>query len=259
MKEKSKVPAIDKMDQIFNYLYYKYSATQAEIARDLSLPKATVNRLLEVLTDYKYLIFEDKKYRLGEKFYFLSNKYEKHHLIKNIAYPYLEELSLKFKETFKLSILDDDKIRTIAKVESSDIVKVSVADNAIFPLHAGAASKLLICQLSERKLNKLLSKTLPRYTENTITDREKLKKELLKINIQKLSFDNMEHSKNIKAVAVPILDKRNRIIAAISCPCFPDDVNMTKVDNMINDMQKVCGEIGKRLEYFHAWYLSETL
>lgn len=250
MNKKSKVPAIDKMDQIFNYLYFKYSATQSEIAKDLNLPKATVNRLLSVLTDYKYLILEDKKYKLGEKFYFLSNKYEKHNLIKNIAYPYLEELSLKFKETFKLSILDHDKIRTIAKVESTDIVKVSVPDNAIFPLHAGAASKLLICQLSDSKLNKLLKKNLPKYTKNTITDREELKKELLKINIKKLSFDNMEHSNNITAVAIPILNNRNRIIAAISCPCFPNEINIEKTNSTIEDMKRIADEISKRLEYF---------
>ena len=79
---------------------------------------------------------------------------------------------------------------------------------------------------------------------------EKLKEELLKINIQKVSYDNMEHSKNIKAVAVPILDKKNRIIAAISCPCFPDDLTDEKSKFLVKEMQKTCEEISKRLEYF---------
>lgn len=250
MEEKSKVPAIDKADKIFNYLYYKYSATQSSISKDLNLPKATVNRLLEVLTNLKYLNYQDKEYTLGEKFYFFSNRYEKYTLIKNITHPYLEELSLKFKETFKLNILEDDKIRTIAKVESSDLVKIPVSENAIFPLHAGAASKLLICQLSNTKLDKLLEKTLPKYTENTITDREELKKELIKINSRKISFDNMEHSEKIKAVAVPVLNKNNRIIAAMSCPCFSDRWNDERMAKIAKAMEKACTEIGKRLEYF---------
>lgn len=251
MENKSKVPAVEKADKIFNYLYYHESAAQAEIARELDISKASVNRLLSVLLELKYLSFEDKKYSLGEKFYFFANKYERYTLIKNIALPYLEELSLKFKETFKISILDDYKIRTIVKVESSDLIKISVSENAIFPLHAGAASKLLICQLSDTRLNKLLEKTLPRYTENTITDREELKKELIKINSRKISYDNMEHSESIKAVAVPVLNKKNRIIAAMSCPCFPnlwDDERMKKISAA---MEKACTEIGKRLEYFN--------
>lgn len=250
MNEKSKVPAIDKADKIFNYLYYNYSATQSVIARDLGLSKATVNRLLEVLTNLKYLNIENKEYTLGEKFYFFSNRYEKYKLLKNITYPFLEELSLKFKETFKLSVLDNDKIRTISTVESTDIIKISVSENAIFPLHAGAASKLLICQLSDNKLNQLLPKNLPKYTENTITDRDILKKSLLKINLQKISFDNMEHSNNIKAVALPILDNRNRIIAAISCPCFPTNLNDEKLNLIIKDMKIVCEEITKKMDYF---------
>ena len=250
MSEKSKVPAIDKADKIFNYLYYKYSATQRSIAKDLGLSKATVNRLLEVLTNLKYLNFEDKEYTLGEKFYFFSNRNEKYTLLKNVTYPYLEALSLKFKETFKLSVLDNDKIRSISTVESSDIIKVSVSENAIFPLHAGAASKLLICQLSENRLNKLLPKILPKYTENTIIDREILKKALLKINLQKISYDNMEHSNNIKAVALPILDNRNRIVAAISCPCFPDNLTEEKLKLIVEEIKIACEEIGKKLDYF---------
>ncbi|RGY59726.1 IclR family transcriptional regulator [Fusobacterium ulcerans] len=251
METEKKVPAIEKADKIFKYLYYKESATQADISKDLGIPKATTNRLLSVLTELKYLNLEGREYKIGEKFYFFSNKHERYTLIKNIAYPYREELSLKFKETFKISVLDEDKIRSIGKVESSDFIKISVSENAIFPLHAGAASKLLICQLSEGRLNKLLEKTLPKYTENTITDREELKRELLKININKLSFDNMEHSVNIRAVAVPILDSKNRIVAAVSCPCFSDSLTDERALKIAESMRKSCEEISKRLEYFN--------
>ena len=250
MENKSKVPAVEKADRIFNYLYYNEAATQAEIARELNISKASVNRLLSLLLELRYLSIEDKKYSLGEKFYFFANKYERYTLIKNISRPYLEELSLKFKETFKMNILEEDKIRTIAKVESSDLIKIPVSENAIFPLHAGAASKLLICQLSNAKLDKLLEKTLPKYTENTITDREELKKELIKINSRKISFDNMEHSEKIKAVAVPVLNKNNRIIAAMSCPCFPERWNEERMGKIAKAMEKACSEIGKRQEYF---------
>lgn len=251
MENKSKVPAIEKADKIFNYLYYNEFATQTEIARELEISKASVNRLLSILTELKYLNLEEKRYSLGEKFYFFANKYERYSLIKTIAFSYLEELSLKFKETFKISILDNDKIRTIVKVESSDLIKIPVSENAIFPLHAGAASKLLICQLGDSVLNKLLEKNLPKYTENTITNREELKKELIKINSRKISFDNMEHSQNIKAVAVPVLNKNNRIIAAMSCPCFSNVWNDERMNKIAKAMEKACSEIGKRLEYFN--------
>lgn len=249
---KKKVPAIEKVDKIFNYLYYKEAVTQAEIARELDISKASVNRILFTLLELKYLRIENKKYFLGEKFYFFSNKHQKYSLIKNISYSYLEELSLRFKETFKISILDENKIRTIAKVESSDYIKISISENAIYPLHAGAASKLLICQLSNIKLDKILGKILPKYTENTITNINELKEELIQINSKKISFDNKEHSEKIKAVAVPILNKNNRIIAAMSCPCFADEWSEEKIVKIIEQMQKSCNEIGKKIENLNS-------
>ena len=53
MEIEKKVPAIEKADKIFKYLYYKESATQADISKDLGIPKATTNRLLSVLTELR--------------------------------------------------------------------------------------------------------------------------------------------------------------------------------------------------------------
>ncbi|WP_163468697.1 IclR family transcriptional regulator [Fusobacterium sp. IOR10] len=244
------VPAIEKADKIFTYLYHNEKANQVTISRELNLSKATVNRLLFVLVKLEYLNLNNSFYSLGNKFSIFSNKNNKYNIIMNITYPYLEELSLKFKETFKLSVLDENIVRCIASVESSDYIKVPVSNKAIFPLHAGAASKLLISQLSDNKLNNLLEKNLPKYTENTITDRETLKKELLKINFKKIAFDNMEHSEKIKAIATPILNENNQIIAAISCPCFPEDLTTEKIEIISKSMCYICDEISKKLKYF---------
>ena len=85
MEIEKKVPAIEKADKIFKYLYYKESATQADISKDLGIPKATTNRLLSVLTELKYLNLEGREYKIGKKFYFFSKKQERYTLTKNIA------------------------------------------------------------------------------------------------------------------------------------------------------------------------------
>lgn len=245
-----KVPAIEKADKIFEFLYEREKANQITISKELNIPKATTHRLLLFLTKLNYLNYENHLYSLGEKFFIFSNKRDKYSLIKNIACPYLEELSLKFNETIKLSILDDNVIRCIAKGMCGDFVKVVVNENSVYPLHAGAASKILICQLSESKLNKLLPPILPKYTENTIATREELKKELFKVNINKVAYDNREHSKEIKAVAVPVFDNKNRIIAAISCPFFSEEIMLEETNILISEMRKASNEISKRLNYF---------
>ena len=243
------VPALEKMDKILIYIYFNREVSQVEIVKNLNISRATAFRILHILVELNYLSITNKKYSLGDKFYlFLKNDIKDNFvLLKEVTYPYLEKLSLKFKETFKLSILDNDKVRTLCLVESSDLNKVSFSDKAIYPIHAGAASKLLICQLPEYKLKLLIDNGLPKYTKNTITDPEVLRKELNKIRYSRISFDNMEHSENIKAVAIPILDKNNRIVAAISCPCFSEKLNEERENEIAKEMKKYAEKIREKL------------
>lgn len=243
------VPAIEKMDRILLYVYLNKEISQIDIVKNLNISKASTFRILNTLVELGYLSIINKKYVLGEKFFlFLKNdSSDNYNTLKEITYPYLEKLSLKFKETFKLSILDNDKIRTLCLVESSDLNKVSFSDKAIYPIHAGAASKLLICQLPEYKLKTLINNELPKYTENTITDPEILRKELYKIRYSHISFDNMEHSKNIKAVAIPILNAENKIIAAISCPCFSDKLDEERAKEIAKEMKKYAKIIKEKI------------
>ena len=62
------VAAMEKIDKIFNYLYLKEKASQAEISKDLNIPKATTNRLLYTLVTMGYLYLVGKEYTLGNKF-----------------------------------------------------------------------------------------------------------------------------------------------------------------------------------------------
>ena len=127
------VPALEKMDKILIYIYFNKEVSQIEIVKNLNISKATAFRILHTLVELNYLSITNKKYSLGDKFYlFLKNdNKDNYNILKEIAYPYLEKLSLEFKETFKLSILDNDKVRTLCLVESSDLNKVSFSDKAI--------------------------------------------------------------------------------------------------------------------------------
>lgn len=241
------VPAIEKMDKILNFLFYKEKASQAEISKKLNLSKATTHRLLCSLTELNYLYLENNLYFLGDKIKLLSEKHEKYGAMKKIALSYLEKLSLKYNETLKISVLEEKKIRTILKVESNNLLKISVTNDAVFPPHAGAASKLLLCQLSEKELKHILELPLERYTENTITNLKQLKEELLKINCKKISYDNEEYICGVKAVAVPIYGSGNKIIAAISCPCFPNTFLKNNFENLIKEMKLTSEIISQKL------------
>ena len=53
----------------------------------------------------------------------------------------------------------------------------------------------------------------------------------------------MDHSNTISAVAIPIFDKNNKIIAALSCPFFSTEANKEHIDEIVIAMKEVCKKI----------------
>ena len=82
--------------------------------------------------------------------------------------------------------------------------------------------------MSDEELeNYLPTKELKRYTGNTVTDRDTLKKQLRAIADQGYAIDNEELDIGVKCVGAPIRDYTRRIIGAVSISGpsmrFPDE------------------------------------
>jgi IclR family KDG regulon transcriptional repressor len=118
------------------------------------------------------------------------------------------------------------------------------------PLHCTALGKVLLAFLPEEERKKILEqKELPRLTDNTITDRNKLEKELSKIQKQGFSLDQEENEKDVRCIAAPIRNYRGKVIAAISIsgPAFRID---KKVQNNLKEaLIETSTKISKRLGY----------
>ena len=118
------------------------------------------------------------------------------------------------------------------------------------PLHCTALGKVLLAFLPEEERKKILEqKELPRLTDNTITDRNKLEKELSKIQKQGFALDQEENEKDVRCIAAPIRNYQGRVIAAVSIsgPAFRID---KKVQNNLKEaLIETSTKISKRLGY----------
>jgi DNA-binding IclR family transcriptional regulator len=85
------------------------------------------------------------------------------------------------------------------------------------PAYCTAAGKVQIAGMSDEELAKYLpAKELKSYTENTITDREVLKGQLMRIVEQDYAIDNEELDLGVRCVGAPIRDYTRRVVGAIS-------------------------------------------
>jgi len=217
-----------------------------EISERLEIYPSTIHRILDTLKHWGYVEQDPKtqKYRLGLKLLELGMaKLQQMDLVKE-ATPYLKELVRKCNETVHLGVLEEGEVLYVAKEESSQTIRMISYVGKRAPLHCTALGKLLLAYLPEEERRKILEqKALPPLTENTITDKRELEKELAKVREQGFALDREENEKDVRCVAAPIRNYQGEVIAAlsISSPIFRIDKNTQ------NDLKEAIVETSKKI------------
>lgn len=120
-------------------------------------------------------------------------------------------------ETVTLTVLDHDEILFLDRVESASPLRLHLYAGSKAPLHCTSAGKLFMAlQPAERRKLWLATCALTRFTESTIVDVQRLEQELMRIRTDKCSIDNQEYIEGLVAIAVPVSDKKGKMIAAVS-------------------------------------------
>lgn len=214
------VPIITRASEIIDYIGQSHSGKSAsELMTKFRLPKTTCYRILHTLTECEFLQLDVHTglYYLGKKFSdYATTMDNKLHLLQKIAHPYMEKLALETQETVKISVLSNMRCYVLDKVEGPRNIKITVDIGTMFPLHAGASSKILFMSMGNRTRNILFSKSLERFTSHTITSQADMLAEFRRIEDQGYAVDMGEYIEGIGAIACPIYDYSDKIIAAIS-------------------------------------------
>ncbi|HYS44355.1 MAG TPA: IclR family transcriptional regulator, partial [Geobacteraceae bacterium] len=135
-------------------------------------------------------------------------------------------------------------------VETDLTVRVVPRVGARLPAYSTAAGKVQFAFMTEEELDNYLPRELKRFTPNTITDRDELKKQLRQIAEQGYAIDNEELDVGVRCVGAPIRDYTRRIIGAVSIsgPSMRfSDERMEK--ELIPLVQKAAEEISTKLGY----------
>lgn len=218
------IPIIDRSAQIINFVSEcPFGITAIDLASRVSIPKTTFYRILNSLVKNRFLTYDpaSKRYYLGSQFATPANMNEEALvLLSEKCHPFLQNLVNEVHETAKISVLSNLGCYVLAKIEGTANLRISVENGTVFPLHAGAASKILLTTLGIEGIHKYFEKKPERYTPYTIVSEPEMLEELKKISDDGFSIDLGEYIEGIGAVACPIKDKYNRIIAAVSI-AFP--------------------------------------
>jgi DNA-binding IclR family transcriptional regulator len=231
------------------------SMTVTDLSEKVGLKISTVHRLLTTLSHRGYVQqdSESSRYRLGLKMLEIGNAALYRSDIRTEARPYLEELVERCNETANLAVLEGINIVYIDQVESHNliIVKMFAQPGNRGPVHCTASGKALLAYLPPDKLETVLSQVeFVRYTNETITDREHLEKELTRIRQEKYALDWGEMEEHVRCIAAPIFNHEGKAIASISISGPSNRITTYYMKNELVDIViGVANRISKKMGY----------
>jgi DNA-binding IclR family transcriptional regulator len=249
--EKKIIQSIDRALQVLElFSLEKPEWGVTEISKALNIYKSNVHNILSTLAERGYFKKDPKtdKYKLGIKFFELGSVVIKNMDLRKIAHPYIEKLSKEFNETVHLGILDKGRVVSIEREESDKSLCSHIEIGRRAPLHCTAVGKAIMSYLSENEINLIIKeKGLEKYTENTITNKEKLEEEFKKIRKQGYAVDNIEHEEGVRCVAGPIRDYNGKVIASmsISGPAFR--IDESNIPNIAKKVKEYCDCISEEM------------
>ncbi len=224
-----------------------------ELSKRLKLHKNNVFRLLATLESRNYI--EQNKvtenYRLGLKTLELGQTFIKQMGLLRQARPVLERLVKECNETTYVAILKELQIVYLDVVETDLTVRVVPRVGAQLPAYCTAAGKVQIAYLTDGELENFLpAKGLKRFTPNTVTDRNELKKQLQMIVEQGYAIDDEELDIGVRCIGAPIRDYTRRIIGAVSISGPSMRLTEERMEKeLIPIVKKAAEEISTKLGY----------
>lgn len=218
-----RIPVIDRMMEVLTQLELRDNgATIRDLTAQLSLPRTSIYRILNTLLAHGMVRRDEAgAYFLGHRLLGLAA-----HVAAGasgidlgaVAQPVLEELATELGEGVKLSVIDHAGILVLAAAQGRRAFALTVAPGQRMPIHAGAASKLLLANMPAEERAPWLARPLVAYTQRSITDPERLERELARIRRQGWAQDKGENAPSIHAFAAPVADRAGNVVAAMSVP-----------------------------------------
>jgi len=226
----------------------------ADIVNETGLNLSTVHRICSILVKrgYLYQKYKRGKYLIGQKFLLFSGINRHAVGIKEQALPFLDKLCKDTSETVDLILFDGTNLFSMATIFPKQFLQaVPDTENVQpFPLHCTAIGKTLLACLSDEEYEKIITgRVLTAYTDNTLTDKAQLKKEIETIKRENIAYDIEEYFIGIMSIAVPIRDSVTNPIGAVSIVGPSIRLNKPKLEQFAPLLKDCALQISHSLGY----------
>lgn len=205
----------------------------SELARLSDMNKATVYRLLGELAQQGFVeqVGSGREYRLGPVFLRLAALREVAVPMRDLVQQVLRELSDATQETAHFSLVQGDRLATLAYAYSPvHGTRVTMEDAEILTFHATSSGLAVLAYAAPDVVESVLNGPLDMRTPDTVTDPAHLRGLLIKTRATGIAESIGGFEEDVHSHACPIFDARQAVIGAIAvaAPLARMDADLTR-------------------------------
>lgn len=187
----------------------------SDLSRRSGLPLSTTHRLVGELVEWEALERRgDGAYVVGRRLWRLGLLAPVQVELRELALPHLQDLHASTQENAHLAVREDSHALYIERVHGRSSVPVLSRAGIRLPLHATGVGKVLLAHAPADVVDSVLAK-LERVTRFTVTDPERLRRELAEVRRRGYARTAEEMSLGTCSIAVPVLGPQREVVAAL--------------------------------------------
>lgn len=244
--------SIEKCIQIIETMANDVEAMRLQdIAERTGLPASTALRMISTLQSLGYINQDPNtlRYSLTLKFAQLGNRVTSQVSIRDIAHPFLVELSKRCSESVCLAQEQDMEVVYIDVFDGPDnMLKITQYIGKRAPMHCTGIGKMILLNYTDEQLEEIIKqKGLPSLTTHTIGSIEELKSELDRVRQCGYALDDEECEIGVRCIATGIHDYTGKVVCGISISGPVSRMTMKRIQEIVPDIKHTAEKISKLL------------
>lgn len=205
-----------------------------EVATAVGMSKSSAYSILQTLLRRGFVASQGsgptRRYRLGLSFAYLGDRVTSQTGLREVAMPYLEELTRTAGLTSRLAIFDEGYAVAIGRVDGPGTIRIAPFLGRRELPHATAIGKAMLATLGDDEIQGIIKTTgLPARGPNTIVEIETLLRDLRRTAERGYAVDDEEDTAGVVCIGASVLDRRGTCVGAISVTALKHEMRADAV------------------------------
>jgi DNA-binding IclR family transcriptional regulator len=190
----------------------------AELSKRVGLHNSTTFHLVKTMVSLGYIrqIKDSKRYRIGRPLFALAASALDEMEMVSMATPVLEDLSRDTGESSHFATRMSDAVVVMARTPGPGAFQLTDRVGVVRPAYCTALGKVILAALRDDQLERYLERVeLAPLTAKTVTDPERIRREIKDVRRDGIAFDDGEFNEEVRCAAMPVRDFSGQVVGAV--------------------------------------------